>query len=428
MNYAQSQKYLQEIQSLGIKLGLDNIRALLSSLNNPHQEYPSVIVAGTNGKGSVCAMLAQILAEHRLRVGLYTSPHLVRAEERIRVMDEPIPPRDFCRCLTVIKEKVDVLLNTGKLNASLTFFEVLTSVAFLYFAQQKVDIAILEVGMGGRFDATNVGGPLVSVIVTVSRDHQEFLGGRLRQIAFEKAGIIKPGVPVICGDCGREALRVIQKRAAEMDAPFTAVFNRPECFQAEKTAKAYQFTYSLDGKKYVYTPFLKGKHQGMNAAVAVAVASELSRSWRKLEKRKIIRGIEKARWEGRLETLSRKPLLLLDGAHNEAGAKVIRSYILDFISPPLILVFAMMENKKIQKVARILFPLAQKVICTHFPYFRAASPEKIRDQTLEFKDRIICEPDVQTAVRKARIEAGIRGCVLVTGSLFLVGEVKKLFR
>jgi len=427
MNYEQCQKYLEKIQSLGIKLGLDTVKIILSSFDNPHQKYPSLLVAGTNGKGSVCAMLAQILTSHHLRVGLYTSPHLVRVEERIRVSQTPIGRKDFCNLLTILKKRIEGLLDSKMLLSLPTYFELMTCLAFLYFERQKVDIAVLEVGMGGRFDATNVATPLVSVITTISRDHQEFLGSNLSQIAFEKAGIIKPGVPLICGVEKGRARVVIERRALEVGAPFYGVFDEEGAFLAEKTSKGYSFFYKSGGDTYLYSPSLQGEHQGRNAAVAIAAAEEISKRWKKLEKKKIIKGIENAKWEGRLETFSRKPLIILDGAHNEGGAKALRSYIRDLGPHPLILVFAIMKDKEIRKMVKILFPLASKIIVTCFPSSRAVSPEEIKAKAVEFEDCMILEPNVKKAFQMALSAASLHGCVLITGSLFLIGEIKKLY-
>lgn len=428
MNYFQCQRYLQEIQSLGIRLGLDRVKTVLFSLNNPHQKYPSVLVAGTNGKGSVCAMLAQILMEHGIRVGLYTSPHLVKLEERICIGKDLISPRDFCQSLTAVKRKVDELLKAKRIDSLLTHFELLTCVAFLYFARRKIDIAVLEVGMGGRFDATNVVTPLVSVITTISRDHQEFLGEKLSQIAFEKAGIIKPGIPVVCGESGKQAFRVIWSRARELHAPFFGVFHRPGCFKVRKQDERYRFYFKYRGLEYEFSPSLLGEHQGRNGAVAVAAASLLSQSWRALSPRKIVQGIERVKWEGRLEIASRKPLIILDGAHNLEGAKILKSYIQDFIPGSIVLIFAVMKDKEIKKIADILFPLAKRIILTTFPYSRAASPQEIKARALRFQKRIILEPETKRALKMAVAEAGPQGSVVVTGSLFLVGEVKKVLR
>jgi len=216
MNYHECLRYLEKIQNLGIKFGLDNVKDILSFFNNPYQKYPSVLVAGTNGKGSVCAMLTRILSLHNFRVGLYTSPHLVKVEERIRINGEPISSRSFSQELTELKDRIEALIASKKLLSLPTYFELLTCLALIYFGKQRVDISVLEVGMGGRFDATNVVVPPISVITTISKEHQKFLGNTLSQIAFEKAGIIKPGISVVCGVKRGEAQRMIKQKAREL--------------------------------------------------------------------------------------------------------------------------------------------------------------------------------------------------------------------
>lgn len=425
MKYEQCLKYLENIQNLGIKFGLDNVSTVLSSFGNPHQKYDSVLVAGTNGKGSVCAMLAQILILHNFRVGLFTSPHLIRVEERIQIGNKIMPARSFCRWLTILRGRIEQLIASKELLSPPTYFELLTCLAFLYFEEQKVDMAVLEVGMGGRFDATNVVEPSVSVITTISGEHKKFLGETLSQIAFEKAGIVKRGIPVVCGVEKKEALETIKKRAKELQAPFNAVFAGKRSFITQKTERGYSFVYTIDKENYSFTPSLQGKHQGKNAAVAIAASEQLSKTWRKLEKMKIVSGVEKTMWEGRLEIVSRNPLVILDGAHNEEGVRALKKYFEDFPSSPLILVFAIMRDKEIAKIAGILFPLAKKIILTRFPYFRAALPEEIKKQAQSFKDRIVLEPDINKAIEMALRSTGSQGCVLVAGSLYLVGEFKK---
>jgi dihydrofolate synthase/folylpolyglutamate synthase len=426
MNNQDCKRYLEKIQSLGIKFGLDNVREILSAFQQPHQKFPSVLVAGTNGKGSVCAFLTRILTLHGLRVGLFTSPHLIRAEERLRIGDRLIPRRVFCRLLTRLRDKIEELIDEKRLLNPPTYFEHLCCLAFLYFAEEKLDIAVLEVGMGGRFDATNVVTPLVSVITTISAEHQKFLGRTLSQIAYEKAGIIKPGIPVVCGVEKPQAYETIKKRAEELGAPFLGVFDQNGCFTRQKTEGGYIFHWVVEGEAYSYQPSLRGEHQGRNAAVAIAACRAIDRHWRGLEKEKIVQGIQTTRWEGRLEVLSPKPLVLLDGAHNEEGAEALRDYIREFVSPPLYIVYAAMRDKNVRKVADILFPLADKIILTRFPYFRAAQPEELREKVFRYKDRIICEPNVEQALRRAMEMAGPEGTVLVAGSLFLIGEIKKI--
>lgn len=427
MNRQQCLSYLEKIQSLGIKLGLDNVRKVLSSFQNPHQKYPSVLVAGTNGKGSVCAYLTRILSLHDFRVGLFTSPHLVRVEERIRIGEKDIPARTFCRLLTLLKERIEELLLSKELLSPPTYFETLTCLAFLYFEEQKVDAVVLEVGMGGRLDATNVVDPVISVITTISGEHQKFLGETVSQIAFEKAGIIKRGVPVVCGVEEEEAFGVIQKRAEELRAPFFGVFEREGCFLSRKKKNGYSFIYRMNNDEYHFSPSLRGEHQGKNAAVAIATSKRLSGIWRSLEKKKIIEGIEQAKWDGRLEVVSNRPLIIVDGAHNCEGAQALKKYIRDFLPSPLILVFAVMNDKEIAKMADILFSPAEKVVIPRLPLPRAAEPEEIVRNAKRFEDRMVFEPDLKQAVRLAVQSAGSRGCVLIAGSLYLAGEAKRIF-
>lgn len=427
MNYGQCLDYLEGVLTTGIKFGLTNIRIVLRALGQPHRAYPSVLVAGTNGKGSVCAMVASILQAHDFRVGLYTSPHLVSIHERIQVQGRPIPKQSFCRGLTLLKGVVDQLVGQGKLQAPLTFFETLTCLAFLYFREQKVDMAVLEVGMGGRLDATNVVTPVVSVITTVSKDHEEFLGQTVSQIAAEKAGIIKRRVPVVCGLRRGKARQVIERRAAELEAPLIKVFGSRDNFWSVATAKGHRFHFSLFGQDFNFTSPLRGEHQGHNAAVALATVLVLHQTWRGLEKRLILSGLSRTQWPGRLEVVSRNPLVILDGAHNEEGAMALFTYARKFLPRPITLVFGIMKDKSIRKVARILFPLARVVILTSFPYRRAATPEKIKEAVRTVRKDMILEPDTREAILRAFELTPGQGSILITGSLFLVGEAKRRF-
>jgi len=443
--------YLRDLQRFGIKLGLDSMRTVLAAFGDPHRAYPSVHVAGTNGKGSVCAMLTGILAAGGRKVGLYTSPHLVRVEERIQVVCDDqavfdgrvvrdvrddrvdrvdgrlISSRDFCRLAGTVKARIERLLARRELGAPPTFFEVLTLIAFLYFREREVDVAVLEVGMGGRFDATNVVTPLVSVITSVSRDHQEHLGPTLAAIAFEKAGIIKPGVPVVCGAEARDAVRVVRAQAAGKSAPLTMVFSRKRPLTREKTnVQGMAFRYEAEGTSLRLAPGLPGAHQGRNAAIAASAALVLGRVWRPISRSAIVRGVARACWEGRLETVARNPRVLLDGAHNEGGAAALQAYLEELRPPRLILVFTMMKDKAVGRVAGRLFPLADRIVLTTIPFARAAEPAEILRRARPFRDRILVEPSLPKAIALARAEAGRRGTVLITGSLFLVGAVKEL--
>lgn len=427
MNFQQCLNYLEEVQKLGVKFGLDNVRTVLEALHSPHLSYPSILVAGTNGKGSVCAVITRILSLHGFRVGLFTSPHLVSVRERIRIGDTLITKKAFSLRLTFLKVKIEALLDAKTLHHHPTYFELLCCLAFLSFKREKVDIAVLEVGMGGRYDATNVVLPLLSVICTISLDHQKTLGETSGQIAFEKSGIMRSGVPVVCGAEDPESLVVLQKRAEELGAPFIQVFEKKDSFQVNRTGNHNGFLLRASMGVYSFSPSLLGIHQGKNAAIAIVAAEHLSRIWRNLKKSHILQGVETAGWDGRLEIFSENPLVLLDGAHNEEGAQALKTYIQDFVSTPVILVFALMRDKKVEEMADVLFPLAERVILTQFPYFRAASPEEIHKRTLKYQEKVVLEADVFKAVLQAVQEAKGQKTVVIAGSLFLVGEVKKLF-
>jgi dihydrofolate synthase/folylpolyglutamate synthase len=418
--------YLGHLQHFGIKLGLENIAALCAALGDPQNRFPSIHVAGTNGKGSVSAMLAGIMKEHGFRTGLYTSPHLASVEERIRIDGAAIPPRRFRELLTGLKAAIDGLMAEGRLAYHPTYFEVLTALAFLRFAERKVDIAVLEVGMGGRFDATNVVRPLASVITTIAKDHEKHLGSSLRSIAFEKAGIIKSGVPVVCGVRPGDALREIRRVARERAAPIVEVLGPGRALEIRPARGGFRFVYVGERGRYAFSPALAGRHQGHNAAVAIATTEVVSRAWRPLGKAKIVKAVRETRWEGRLETVRRRPLVLLDGAHNVEGAEALAAHIKETIGRPVVLVFAAMQDKDIRAMTRLLFPLCETVILTRVPYKRSATPEELAAAAPPFEGRVILEPDTRKAVRLALVGSRGRTPVVIAGSLFLIGEVKRL--
>jgi dihydrofolate synthase/folylpolyglutamate synthase len=426
MTSSEGREYLGRLQHFGIKLGLENIATLCAALGHPQNRFLSIHVAGTNGKGSVSAILAGIMKEHGLRTGLYTSPHLARVEERICVDGESIPPRRFLERLARLKAAIDGLMADGRLDYHPTYFEVLTALAFLEFAERNVDVAVLEVGMGGRFDATNVVRPLVSVITTIAKDHEKHLGSSLKSIAFEKAGIIKPGVPVVCGVRRGDAFREIRRAARERGAPIVEAFGPGRTLDVRPVRGGFRFAYPGERGRYAFSPALAGRHQGHNAAVAIATAEVLSRTWKPLDKAKIVKAVNKTCWEGRLETVSRRPLVLLDGAHNPEGAAALAAHIRETIGRPVILVFAAMQDKDIRSMTRILFPVCGAVILTRVPYKRSAMPEELAAAAPPFDGRVFLEPNTRKAVRLALAESHGRTPVVVAGSLFLVGEVKRL--
>jgi dihydrofolate synthase/folylpolyglutamate synthase len=445
MTPSECRDYLGRLQHFGIKLGLENVTILCAALGNPQNQFLSIHVAGTNGKGSVSAMLAGIMRSHGLRTGLYTSPHLARVEERVRVDGKMIAPKRFRELVARLKAAIDALMAEGRLVYHPTYFEVLTALAFLEFAEREVDVAVLEVGMGGRFDATNVVRPLVSVVTTIAKDHEEHLGSTLAKIAFEKAGIVKPGVPVVCGVAAGPALSVIRKAARERGAALTEVFGKGRKLETARVRDGYRFVYTAESGRYAFTPGLAGRHQGANAAVAIAATEVMSRTWRPFDKKKVLAAIREARWEGRLETVRRRPLVLLDGAHNPEGAEALAAYLEDVVRRPVVLVFAAMKDKDLAAMTRALFPRAAAVVLTRVPYKRSASPEELLAAAPpSFNGPIFLEPDTRKAVELAlslgaRTSGGKGTCtagtcprssgqapVVIAGSLFLIGEVKRL--
>jgi dihydrofolate synthase/folylpolyglutamate synthase len=426
MTSSECRAYLDHLQHFGIKLGLENVSALCAALGNPQNRFLSIHVAGTNGKGSVSAMLAMIMRAHGLKTGLYTSPHLARVEERIRVDGTMISPRRFRERLTALRAVIDREMAGAKLVYHPTYFEVVTALAFVEFAERQVDVAVLEVGMGGRFDATNVVRPLVSVITTIAKDHEKHLGATIEKIAFEKAGIIKPAVPVVCGARGAAALRAIRHVARERQAPVVEVFGPGRILETRRTGTGYRFVYKGERGRYAFSPGLAGRYQGANAATAVAAAEVLSRVWKPLDKAKVLRAVQETRWEGRLETVRRHPLVLLDGAHNPEGAEALAAHIRDVVRRPVVLVLAAMEDKDLRAMTRILFPVASAVILTRVPYKRSATPEALLAAAPPFKGPVFLEPDTRRAVELALTLSGGRAPVVIAGSLFLIGEVKRL--
>jgi dihydrofolate synthase/folylpolyglutamate synthase len=428
MTRSECRDYLGRLQHFGVKLGLENIAALGLALGNPQNRFLAVHVAGTNGKGSVSAMLEAILRGHGLKTGLYTSPHLVRVEERVRVNGRCISSRRFRELLTRLRAVIEDLIAGGTLGDHPTYFEVLTALAFLEFAERRVDVAVLEVGLGGRFDATNVVRPLVSVITTIAKDHLQHLGSTLRQIAFEKAGIVKPGIPVVCGVRGGEARREIRRIARDRNAPLTEVFGSGRTLEALRTRGGYRFAYAGGAARYAFSPGLAGRHQGENAAMAIATAEVLSRYWRPFDKGRVLRAIREVRWEGRLESVRPRPLVLLDGAHNVEGVTALAAHLKEVVRRPVVLVFGAMKDKDLRAMTRILFPAASTVVLTRVPYKRSADPQELLAAAPPFKGPVSLEPDTRRAVDLALRESQRRAGapVVIAGSLFLIGEVKRL--
>ena len=404
MNYPDSVQFLyalgNEIKSA--KLGLERISAVLEALGNPERAYRVVHVAGTNGKGSTCAMIEAGLRAAGIRTGLFTSPHLIEPTERIQIDGIPVSPADFERAFNIVHETAEKL----DLDCHPTYFETVTAMAFWLFREKKVETAVIEVGLGGRLDSTNVVEPALTVITPIDFDHEAYLGHTIEAIAGEKAGILKPGIPAVFAPQRPEAAKVLDARAAELHVPVT----RAEDFEIR------DLHIDARGSRFsgIVCP-LAGEHQVDNAVTAALALRVLGVS---------TDGIAEARWPGRIEHVSPNPDIILDGAHNPAGARALARYLERFYGGRRIwLVYGAMRDKAIDEVAGILFPLATELVLTAPDTSRALRPEALA----EFAGRGHIEPTVEAAIDYARTHAADEDVIVITGSLFVVGEARKLF-
>jgi dihydrofolate synthase/folylpolyglutamate synthase len=437
------------------KFDLAHMRVLLQEMHHPERRFPSVLIAGTNGKGSTAATLASILTATGIRAGLYTSPHLVRINERIRVNGEEISDGTFAELHADVDRVAEKLVESAKLPWHPSFFEMMTAIAFEYFARQKVDLAVLEVGMGGRLDATNVVEPRVSVITDISLDHQKFLGNTLSEIAKEKMGIVRPGGVAVVLPQQPEANDVIGNTILELGArPVNAVpyvpavspgsgqylvsnqkkktFNAEGAENAEQTGgqDRYQYPLQVLGEQILVETPLVGRHQLRNVALAVAAAVELNQQgFTGITAKNIETGIRETRWPGRFQMIAARPgwpEMVIDVAHNPAGAWALRAALSEgYEGRPLIFVFGAMRDKAISEMAEILFPLADRVLATRPDNPRAASPEEIRGAAARTGAEIEVVEDVHDALERARVLADSRTIIVITGSIYLVGEVMR---
>jgi dihydrofolate synthase/folylpolyglutamate synthase len=423
-------------RSSGRKFDLELVRVLLQELGHPERRFPAVLVAGTNGKGSTAATLASILRAAGHRTGLYTSPHLLRVNERIRVDGREICDEDFAAAHERVEAVIQQLLSAGKLPWHASFFETLTVMAFQHFAEARVDIAVLEVGMGGRLDATNVVEPLLSVITDISLDHEKFLGNTIAEITREKTGIIRPRGIVVTLPQHPEANEVIGNAVLERgaEAVSAVAFVPPLSPGAEPLGRA-SYPLEVMGEQIEVAPPLAGRHQWRNIALAIAAAQQLNRLGVRLSAQDVARGIRQTRWPGRFQVLAANPAsgtpeVVLDVAHNPAGAWALRAALSErYLSPDsvpardgLVLLFGAMRDKAIREIASILFPLARHVIATRADTPRSADPEEIQALAGGICNGIEPQSVVSSGMERAFALAGTKGVVVITGSIYIVGE------
>jgi len=408
MSFDEALRYLLSLghETLTIKLGLANTEKLLGALANPHKAFPAVQIAGTNGKGSTAVTLDSICSAAGIRTGIFTSPHLISITERIKINGEQISEIDFARLTAKVKATGEELVKQGRLETLPTFFEQVTAIALLAFREAKVELAILETGMGGRLDSTTAAGADIVAITQIAKDHEEYLGHSLAEIAAEKAAIIRSGVTAIVASQKEDALEVILGRCE-------AVGVEPRFVEP--------------GRYENISIGLRGRHQIINVSTAIALAEALREKGFAISDAAIIRGVETATHPGRLELWEGQPQILFDGAHNPAAALALRYYLEEFIKQPITMIFGAMRDKSLRGMAATLFPKADELILTKLDNPRAASTEMLRAAVPENFDmaRVFQASSVAEALRLARQVTPANGLICVTGSLYLIGAAQQ---
>ena len=417
MNKLNPSVYLDSLNVDKMRFGIKAISKLLSRLGNPQNSYKTILIAGTNGKGSTAAMIASILCSAGYKVGLYTSPHLVDVRERIVVNGKKISLKEFNQTIADVKDKI---------KQPVTYFEFLTAVAFVYFQRQKVDIAVLEVGLGGRLDATNVCKPLVSVITNIAFDHTDYLGNTLNSIAREKAGIIKQKGICITAAKQKKVVDVLRDVCQRRRAKFYCLGRDIKIKKQKDGFFTYQgFNRNLKNLKIP----LQGDHQLSNAALALAAIELCEKKGFSIADTAIYAGLKNTHWEARLEVLQNQPLFLLDGAHNPAGISVLcRTFKKVFSYRRLILIFGALADKDYRRMLQKIVPLASIIILTQLKTKRAVPVNDIMETVKKMGYPAIVTENVNQAIEWAQVLATKQDLICATGSFYLAGEVKQAFR
>lgn len=428
MNFDESVQYLLGLghETLAMKLGLKTTSMLLEVLDSPEQSFSSVQIAGTNGKGSVAAFLNSICLAANIKTGLYTSPHLSSITERIKINGVEIGQEQFALRVSEVRAAAESLVASRALPALPTFFEQVTVAALLAFREAKVELAILETGLGGRLDSTTAAKAEVVAITPIDMDHEEYLGDTIESIATEKAAIIRPGSIAVVSQQRHDALEVIISAAAANGV--TPIIVNARTRDVHPT-NGGTFFVTLETNEDIYENMriaLRGEHQIGNAAVSIALAEQLRRKGFEITNKAIVDGIQGANHPGRLEIFKEHDRhILLDGAHNPAGAQTLRRYLETFGTRPLVIVFGAMREKKIDQLARIIFPLADHIILTTVRNARSATVSDLLKLAGDLKVQATVVDSSTQALELARKSAGSAGLICVTGSLYLIGELRQ---
>lgn len=425
MDYEQAITYLYSLRKTGIKLRLPHTQYILHHMEDPHMMFKSVHVGGTNGKGSVCAMISSVLTQAGYRVGLYTSPHLVEFTERIQVTEVDIPKEALAMMLTQMLPLINEMRSDESLGEP-SFFEVVTSLAFKYFAENSVDLAVVEVGLGGRLDSTNVLSPLVSIITNVQIDHTEILGDSIEEIALEKTGIIKEGVPLITAESDERALTIIRKSCEENNAPLYVIGDDVVYSVIDNNVSGQTFNLSGTISHKNLKTNLLGRHQSVNAATAVCALDIINLSGLDISENDIRSGLLSVDWPARFEVFDTKPTMILDCAHNPSGAEKLVETLTDLYgSKKMIFVLGLSDYKDVNSILKILAPKISAAVTARSNHPQAVSASLLCEKLI--KQGVNCKKasSVEDAIMLSKALVKEDDIIVFSGSIFFVGDVRK---
>ncbi|AFS77896.1 folylpolyglutamate synthetase FolC [Gottschalkia acidurici 9a] len=426
MNYNEALEYIHETNKFGSVLGLENIKELLELMGNPQKDLKFIHVAGTNGKGSTCSYITSILSKAGYNVGLFTSPYLETFNERIRIGSENIPNDDLAEVTTFAKESVEKMLEKGFNHP--TEFELVTAIAFEYYKRKKVDYVVLEVGLGGRYDSTNIiDKSIASVIVPIAMDHIDVLGDTLGKIAYEKAGIIKENGFVITYPQEPEAKEVVETVAKEQNAELITVpTENVSIKEVSEMGTKFNFKYGNYELEDLQISLI-GKHQAYNASTALTTLFALrDKGEINITEEHVRKGLEETKWIGRLELLKKSPRFIIDGAHNMQGIEALKKTLQEIFNyDKLILGLGILADKDVDHMIAEMAPLGDQIIVTEANIFRAMKAEELAERISKYNKNYIVEKDIEKAIDKAIEMAGENDLILFSGSLYLIGDVRK---
>lgn len=430
MNYKEAIEYVENTARFGMKLGLERTERILELLDNPHKKIKTVHIAGTNGKGSTTAMINSVLVESGYTVGMYTSPYIEEFEERMQVNNRCIEKDEFAKLITEISAIIARVIEEEY--GEPTYFEIITCAAFLYFYRKNVDLAIIEVGLGGRLDSTNVIIPEVSVITSISFDHMNILGNSLEDIAFEKGGIIKKDIPLILYPQNKSCEQVLQKLCDERNSSMIKVKDDDVKFlnNIEEKGRVKQLI-EVKGNKNIYNIKLNllGKHQLLNCTVSIYTLEKLIDLGYKITKESIENGLAKVRWLGRMEIMNNNPMVVIDGAHNIDGIKSLKDSIDTYFKyNNIILILGILADKEVHNMVKVIAPIAKKVITVTPHSERAKLAHELKDVVSEYNSNCVSIESYEEAYEKALGLAKQDDLILISGSLYMIGDMRKIIR